>query len=94
MSKRALLLVDVQQDFLPGGAVGSHDKGILDVICTLLQSNHFDLTVASQDWHPKVIRFCKVQAASERLAQSVAILSCARVMSVLLAPMAKSLWRQ
>lgn len=50
---RALLLVDVQNDFLPGGALGV--KGgdqILPVIHGLL-NKPFDLIVASKDWHPR-----------------------------------------
>ena len=51
--KNALLLVDIQNDFLPGGALaipnGDH---ILPAVKTLLDIP-FDLIVASQDWHPK-----------------------------------------
>lgn len=49
----ALILVDIQNDFLPGGAlaVPEGDK-ILPVIDQLLQCS-FDLIVASQDWHPQ-----------------------------------------
>lgn len=53
MARRALLLIDVQQDFLPGGAVPTQERGILGVISDLLHRK-FDLTIASQDWHPKV----------------------------------------
>lgn len=48
----ALLLVDIQNDFLPGGALevqnGDH---ILPVVNHLLQKK-FNLIVASKDWHP------------------------------------------
>lgn len=48
---KALIIVDVQNDFLPGGALAV-DKGDL-VIPTInrLQEN-FELVVATQDWHP------------------------------------------
>ncbi|MDP5171734.1 MAG: bifunctional nicotinamidase/pyrazinamidase [Bacteroidia bacterium] len=48
---RALILVDIQNDFLPGGAleVPQGDK-ILNVV-NLLQPL-FPLVVATQDWHP------------------------------------------
>ncbi len=48
----ALLLVDLQNDFMPGGALGV-DKGleILPII-DLLVSKTFDLIIATQDWHP------------------------------------------
>lgn len=49
---RALLIVDVQNDFLPGGslAVSDGDK-ILPVINRLLEQP-FDMIVATKDWHP------------------------------------------
>ncbi len=51
---KALIIVDIQNDFLPGGALAVN-KGdeIIPVINKLQQSNYFDLVVATQDWHPK-----------------------------------------
>lgn len=48
---QALLIIDVQNDFVPGGslAVSGGDK-VIPVINSLQQ--HFDLVVATQDWHP------------------------------------------
>ena len=48
---KALIIVDIQNDFLPGGslAVMQGDKTI-DIINKL--QPHFDLVVATQDWHP------------------------------------------
>ncbi|MFV0544380.1 MAG: bifunctional nicotinamidase/pyrazinamidase [Marinicella pacifica] len=48
---KALLLIDVQNDFMPGGklAVSEGDQ-IVPVINGL--QNQFDLVIASQDWHP------------------------------------------
>src|SRR6056297_2006586 len=48
----ALIIVDVQNDFLPGGslAVPDGDK-IVPVINTL--QDKFELVVATQDWHPE-----------------------------------------
>jgi nicotinamidase/pyrazinamidase len=49
----ALLLVDVQSDFMPGGALAvPNGIQILPAINRLLSRN-FDLIVASKDWHPK-----------------------------------------
>lgn len=50
---RALLLVDLQKDFLPGGAlaVPEGDK-IIPIINYLLGAMSFDLIIASKDWHP------------------------------------------
>lgn len=52
--KRALLVVDVQPDFMPGGAlpVPEGDK-IVPGIVNLLEERQFDLVVATQDWHPR-----------------------------------------
>ncbi|HUF13070.1 MAG TPA: nicotinamidase [Longimicrobiales bacterium] len=49
----ALLLVDIQPDFLPGGALAIDDgDAILEPINELLARDPFDLYVATQDWHP------------------------------------------
>lgn len=49
----ALLLVDVQPDFLPGGALAVEDGNeILEPIRALIERDPFSLYVATQDWHP------------------------------------------
>lgn len=49
---RALLVVDVQRDFCPGGALGVKDGNkIIPYINQLMQE--FDIVVASRDWHPE-----------------------------------------
>ncbi len=48
---KALILVDLQNDFLPGGALAvPHGDEVIQV-ANLLQL-HFDRVVATQDWHP------------------------------------------
>lgn len=50
---KALVLVDLQNDFLPGGALAvPHGDEVLPVAARLLESNAFSLIVATQDWHP------------------------------------------
>jgi nicotinamidase/pyrazinamidase len=51
--RSALLVVDVQQDFLPGGAlaVGGGDE-IVSPVAELMEADLFKLIVAIQDWHP------------------------------------------
>jgi nicotinamidase/pyrazinamidase len=49
---RALILVDIQNDFLPGGALGVARGNEVVPIANRLQPR-FDLVVATQDWHPK-----------------------------------------
>lgn len=49
--KRALILVDIQNDFLPGGALAVPDGDhVIEVANRLM--NSFELVVATQDWHP------------------------------------------
>jgi nicotinamidase/pyrazinamidase len=48
----ALLVVDVQNDFCPGGALAVHDgDGVVPVINRITAL--FPMAVATQDWHPK-----------------------------------------
>ena len=48
---KALLVVDVQNDFLPGGALAVPDgDAVVPVINRLMPA--YDLVVATQDWHP------------------------------------------
>ena len=46
-----LVLVDIQNDFLPGGALAVPDGDALVPIANRLQTA-FPLVVATQDWHP------------------------------------------
>jgi len=48
---KALLLIDIQNDFLPGGALAVRNGDEIIPVCNELQK-HFDLVVATQDWHP------------------------------------------
>ena len=48
---KALLVVDIQNDFLPGGSLAVKDGDeIIPLVNRLM--NEFDLVVATQDWHP------------------------------------------
>lgn len=48
---RTLILIDVQNDFIPGGALAVPEGNkIVPVINSII--SHFDLVVATQDWHP------------------------------------------
>lgn len=49
---KALLLIDIQNDFLSGGALPvKNGEAILPIINEIIQYP-FDLIVASKDWHP------------------------------------------
>ena len=50
--KRALLVIDVQNDFLPGGALAvPQGHSVIPEIRRLVQ--HYDCVVLTQDWHPE-----------------------------------------
>src|SRR5690348_16174351 len=48
----ALVLVDIQNDFVPGGTLAVPEGDRIVPICDRLQ-DCFDLVVATQDWHPR-----------------------------------------
>lgn len=48
---KALILVDIQNDFLPGGALAVPDGDAVIPVANQLQSA-FPIVVATQDWHP------------------------------------------
>ncbi len=50
--KTALIIVDVQNDFIPGGALPTRNGDEVVPVINRLQ-REFDLVVATQDWHPK-----------------------------------------
>src|SRR5581483_2795720 len=52
MTKKALIIVDVQYDFIPGGALPVPDGDKVVAVINRLQPT-FDLVIATQDWHPK-----------------------------------------
>lgn len=49
--KRALILVDVQYDFMPGGALPTRGGGQVVPVVNRV-SPRFELVIATQDWHP------------------------------------------
>jgi nicotinamidase/pyrazinamidase len=51
LSMNCLILVDLQNDFLPGGALAVPDGGAVIPIANRLQAA-FPLVAATQDWHP------------------------------------------
>ncbi len=50
--KTALLIVDVQNDFCPGGALPTPQGDIVVPVINKLMDK-FDLVIASRDWHPE-----------------------------------------
>jgi len=51
--RTALIVVDLQPDFMPGGALAvAEGDQIVAPIRDLVMSGRFDVVVATQDWHP------------------------------------------
>ncbi|MBC6489761.1 bifunctional nicotinamidase/pyrazinamidase [Flavihumibacter stibioxidans] len=48
---KALILVDIQNDFLPGGSLAVPEGDAIIPLTNQLQE-YFDLVIATQDWHP------------------------------------------
>ena len=50
----ALILVDVQPDFMPGGPLACHEgDAIVPGVDALLRAHRYRHVVATQDWHPR-----------------------------------------
>ncbi|HEV8051055.1 MAG TPA: bifunctional nicotinamidase/pyrazinamidase [Parachlamydiaceae bacterium] len=52
-SKKALILVDIQNDFLPGGSLAVPDGNEILPVIEKLVALPFDFIIATKDWHPK-----------------------------------------
>jgi nicotinamidase/pyrazinamidase len=50
--KKALVLVDLQNDFIPGGSLAVREGDAVIPIANRMQKK-FGLVLATQDWHPK-----------------------------------------
>jgi nicotinamidase/pyrazinamidase len=48
---KTLIMIDVQNDFMPGGPLAIPGGNMIVPVINRLQS-HFDLILATQDWHP------------------------------------------
>lgn len=65
--RSALIVVDVQPDFMEGGALAAeHGSQVVQPIAELMDSDRFGLVVATQDWHPPGhISFASIHAGRE-----------------------------
>lgn len=54
MTSKALILVDLQNDFMPGGNLAVPGGAeVISVANKLMETSLFDFVVATQDWHPQ-----------------------------------------
>lgn len=52
--KKALIIVDVQNDFCEGGALEvKNGNKVIPIINSLVKTDFFDQITATQDWHPR-----------------------------------------
>ncbi|GBR11707.1 nicotinamidase [Asaia spathodeae] len=51
--RRALLVIDVQNDFLPGGTLAVPKGDLILPAVNALMTQDFDAIIASRDWHPQ-----------------------------------------
>jgi nicotinamidase/pyrazinamidase len=51
-NKTALVMVDIQNDFCEGGSLAVPEGSAIVELANALQP-HFDLVIATQDWHPQ-----------------------------------------
>ena len=51
--KRALIVVDIQNDFLPGGVLAVPSGAAVIGKAAELMEGAWDAVVMTQDWHPK-----------------------------------------
>lgn len=49
---KTLIVIDVQNDFMPGGALAVPEGNLIVPVINKIQ-DRFDLIVAAQDWHPQ-----------------------------------------
>ncbi|WP_133137813.1 bifunctional nicotinamidase/pyrazinamidase [Legionella rowbothamii] len=49
---KTLIILDVQNDFMPGGALAVPEGDVIVPVINQIM-DHFDLIVATQDWHPQ-----------------------------------------
>lgn len=51
--KKALVLVDLQNDFIPGGSLAVREGDAVIPVANAVQKKFDGLILATQDWHPK-----------------------------------------
>jgi nicotinamidase/pyrazinamidase len=54
MKNKALIIVDIQNDFCTGGSLAvPHAEKIIPIVNNMMDSGEFDLIVATKDYHPQ-----------------------------------------
>ncbi|AMM52258.1 isochorismatase [Rufibacter sp. DG15C] len=69
---KALLLIDIQNDFLPGGSLAVPEGDAILPIVNHLQ-HKFELVVATQDWHPANHKSFAGQHAGKKVFETISL---------------------
>jgi nicotinamidase/pyrazinamidase len=77
---KALILVDLQIDLMPGGAIAVPDGDAIIPVINQLQGC-FKLVVATQDWHPSNHRYFSTNHPGQRPGDVVAFRKANRVLN-------------
>jgi nicotinamidase/pyrazinamidase len=67
---KALLLIDIQNDFLPGGSLAVPGGDQIIPVVNQVQEK-FDLVVATQDWHPPLHKSFASNHAGKRVFEQI-----------------------
>src|ERR1043166_5035395 len=76
---KALLLIDIQNDFLPGGSLAVPGGDKIIPLVNELQSN-FDLVVATQDWHPPTHKSFASNHAGKKVFEEIQLNNLSQVL--------------
>ncbi|MGN6110699.1 MAG: bifunctional nicotinamidase/pyrazinamidase [Kofleriaceae bacterium] len=76
---RALVLVDLQYDFLPGGALAV-PRGDEAIEVARRVMPRFDVVVATQDWHPREHRSFAAQHAGRQIGEVIELAGLPQVL--------------
>lgn len=68
----ALLLIDIQPDFLPGGALAVAGGNEIIPVVNAIQEN-FSLVVATQDWHPPTHKSFASNHTNQKVFEQIAL---------------------
>jgi len=77
----ALVLVDIQNDFVPGGALAVADgDAVIPIANRLLSAGAFDLCVATQDWHPREHKSFAANHAGRKVGEIISLAGLPQVL--------------
>ncbi len=70
---KTLIIVDAQNDFMPGGALEVRQGDLIVPVINKIQEK-FDLIVATQDWHPASHKSFAVNHPNKEVFETIELL--------------------